>query len=167
MNKHFDPAISEEKFAAWLDGMLPQDEMQQVSSIVENTPELKDFAELSASIEIDIHNYMNDDFLYQTDMEMLENIDLEIPAIESLDYGDDNKPNIMSEKEDVYNEDLSNNLYVQSEDTFPSENYEQENKYVEEHFEDEISEITTNENLTTADDPSTLGPDVNFDLACE
>ena len=34
MNKHFSPAISEEKFAAWLDGMLPADEMQKVSRLV-------------------------------------------------------------------------------------------------------------------------------------
>jgi len=36
MNKHFTPAISEEKFAAWLDGMLPADEMQHVSAVIEN-----------------------------------------------------------------------------------------------------------------------------------
>lgn len=36
MNKHFTPAISEEKFAAWLDGMLPADEMRHVSAVIEN-----------------------------------------------------------------------------------------------------------------------------------
>lgn len=167
MNKHFNPAISEEKFAAWLDGMLPQGEMMQVGVMVKNTPELKDCAEISASIELGIQNYMSDDFLYQTDMEMLENIDLEIPVIKSLDYENDDKPNINAEKDDVYNEDLSSNLSMQSRDTFSEENYEQENKYIEESLEEETSVINANDNLTATDDSSTLSTDISFDLACE
>ena len=167
MNKHFTPAISEEKFAAWLDGMLPEDEMMQVGVIVENTPELKDCAAISASIELGIQNYMSDDFLYQTDMEMLENIDLEIPMIESLGYENDDKPNINAEKADVYNEDLSSNLSMQSEDIFSEENYEQENKYIDESLEEETSVINVNDNLTATDDSCTLSPDINFDSARE
>ena len=167
MNKSFHPILSEEKFAAWLDGMLPEDEMMQVGVIIENTPELKDCAEISASIELGIQNYMSDDFLYQTDMEMLENIDLEIPVIESLGYENDDKPNINAEKDVVSNEDLSSNLSMQSEEISSEENYEQENKYIDESLEEETSVITTNENLSTADDICTQNSDINFDLACE
>ncbi len=167
MNKHFTPAISEEKFAAWLDGMLPQDEMMQVGVIVENTPELKDCAKLSASVELGIQNYMSDDFLYQTDMEVLENIDLKIPVIEPLGYENDDKPNINAEKDDVYNEDLSSNLSMQSEDTFSEENYEQKNKYIEESLEEETTVINANDSLTATDDSCILNPDINFDSACE
>ena len=39
MNKHFTPAISEEKFAAWLDGMLPQDEMFEIVNIDARIPD--------------------------------------------------------------------------------------------------------------------------------
>lgn len=83
MNKHFTPAISEEKFAAWLDGMLPADEMNQIGSIIEDDPELRECAAISSSIDTEIQNYINDEFLFQTDMEMVENSDFEIPIIET------------------------------------------------------------------------------------
>lgn len=34
MDKHFNPTVSIEKFAAFLDGNLPENEMQQISSLV-------------------------------------------------------------------------------------------------------------------------------------
>ena len=83
MNKHFNPAISEEKFAAWLVGMLPDDEMKEVGSIIEDSPELQECAVMSSSIDTEIQNYINDEFLFQIDMEMVENSDFEIPIIET------------------------------------------------------------------------------------
>lgn len=83
MNKHFNPAISEEKFAAWLDGMLPADEMKDVGSIIESSSELQECAAISSSIDTDIQNYINNEFLFQTDMEMLENTNIDIPTIET------------------------------------------------------------------------------------
>lgn len=41
MNKHFNPAISEEKFAAWLDGMLQQDEMDEVGALIGNDSDMQ------------------------------------------------------------------------------------------------------------------------------
>lgn len=57
MNKHFDPAISEEKFAAWLDGMLPQDEMMQVGSIVESDEVMHDIYNTSRIADEVVSNY--------------------------------------------------------------------------------------------------------------
>ena len=116
---------------------------------------------------MDIQNYMNDDFLYQTDMEMLSNIDLEIPTIESIDDEDNDKANIHTEKDDGYIEDLSSNFSMQSEEIFSNEKCIQENKYIEEPLEEETSVITATENLTAADDPSTLSLGMNFELECE
>ncbi len=57
MNKHFTPAISEEKFAAWLDGMLPQDEMMQVESIVGSDEVMHDIYNTSRIADEAISNY--------------------------------------------------------------------------------------------------------------
>lgn len=51
MNKHFTPAISEEKFAAWLDGMLPADEMRQIGAIIEADNDLHSLLGVSDFIE--------------------------------------------------------------------------------------------------------------------
>lgn len=82
MNKHFNPAISEEKFAAWLDGMLPADEMRQIETLIENDSELQECAAISEAIDTEIQDYINDEFLYQTDMEMLDESYIEIPSVE-------------------------------------------------------------------------------------
>ena len=85
MNKHFNPAISEEKFAAWLDGRLPADEMRQIGTLIENDSELQECAAISEAIDTEIQDYINDEFLYQTDMEMLDESYIEIPSIEMQD----------------------------------------------------------------------------------
>lgn len=61
MNKHFTPAISEEKFAAWLDGMLPADEMQKVSRLVENDNAMHDIY-VSSMITDDSLSQHSDEF---------------------------------------------------------------------------------------------------------
>ena len=61
MNKHFDPAISEEKFAAWLDGMLPQDEMMRVSSLIDSDA---DYQSLLGASELVDEQIINDEYLY-------------------------------------------------------------------------------------------------------
>ena len=85
MNKHFDPAISEEKFAAWLDGMLPQDEMMQVSSIIDNDCNFQSILGASDAIDACIADdslgisdcIESQDFSIRQDM-------MELPALESL-----------------------------------------------------------------------------------
>lgn len=85
MNKSFHPILSEEKFAAWLDGMLPTDEMQQIGSIISNDSDLHSL--LGVSDYISAHN--------EEPMSVLSNLDnnkvslflqdaLEFPALEAL-----------------------------------------------------------------------------------
>ena len=85
MNKHFNPAISEEKFAAWLDGMLPDDEMNAVSSIIDNDCNFQSLLSDSDAIDACIANYSlvlpdcmdGPDFSLQHEM-------MELPALESI-----------------------------------------------------------------------------------
>ena len=51
MNKHFDPTISEEKFAAWLDGMLPADEMRHISTVIENDSDFQSLLGVSDYVD--------------------------------------------------------------------------------------------------------------------
>lgn len=85
MNKSFHPILSEEKFAAWLDGMLSADEMQQVGSIINNDSDL--YSLLGVSDYISAHN--------EEPMSVFSNLDknevslsqqdaLEFPALDTL-----------------------------------------------------------------------------------
>lgn len=78
MNKHINPAISEEKFAAWLDGMLPADEMNRLGSLVESDSMLRHLQETNALVDDAIANFKDADF------QMLPNIDastFELPNV--------------------------------------------------------------------------------------
>lgn len=58
--KHFAPTLSEEKFAVWLDGMLPADEMRQIDIQIANDADLQSL--LLASNEI-AENMAADDYV--------------------------------------------------------------------------------------------------------
>lgn len=78
MNKHFSPAISEEKFAAWLDGMLPADEMNRVGVLVEADSMLHQLRETSILVDDAISDFN------EADIQKLLDIDtsaFELPAI--------------------------------------------------------------------------------------
>lgn len=53
MNKHFDPIISEEKLAAWLDGMLPADEMQQLSALMADDSDMQALLQIADDLPTD------------------------------------------------------------------------------------------------------------------
>lgn len=60
MDKHFNPSISIEKFAAFLDGNLPQDEMQNISSTIEHDEALKAILDTSNMIDTTLENIPDD-----------------------------------------------------------------------------------------------------------
>lgn len=60
MDKHFNPSISIEKFAAFLDGNLPQDEMQNISSTIEHDEALKTILDTSNMIDTTLENIPDD-----------------------------------------------------------------------------------------------------------
>lgn len=77
MNKHFTPAISEEKFAAWLDGMLPADEMREVEYIIMNDDVM--FHLYTTSRE---HNPLSNDFSSDiVALDMLNEDTFSLPSI--------------------------------------------------------------------------------------
>ena len=81
MNKHFYPAISEEKFAAWLDGMLPQDEMHEVSALVESDSDMQSL--LSVANSLDDTLLYSDDEYHRSDVfaDSLFPADFELPEL--------------------------------------------------------------------------------------
>lgn len=60
MDKHFNPSISIEKFAAFLDGNLPQNEMQNISSNIEHDEDLKAILDTSNMIDTTLENIPDD-----------------------------------------------------------------------------------------------------------
>lgn len=72
MDKHFTPSISIEKFAAFLDGNLPQDEMQNTSSTIENDEALKAILDTSNMIDTTLENGISDDVQIPDDIANLE-----------------------------------------------------------------------------------------------
>lgn len=60
MDEHFNPSISIEKFAAFLDGNLPQDEMQNISSNIEHDEDLKAILDTSNMIDTTLENIPDD-----------------------------------------------------------------------------------------------------------
>lgn len=92
MHKDFVPPVSIEEFAAYLDGNLSQDDMRIFEELSNKDSTLKSMLNISDTIDHDMQNYVNDDFLYESDMSMLNEIDFELPkfdkAHEDSCYGD-------------------------------------------------------------------------------
>lgn len=87
MNKFFNPPISIEKFAAFLDGNLPQAELEQISSLIETNHELLSLAETSEMLDEDIvHGCDIPDEIFNNDFE-LPSVDLFQNDIEYDDVG--------------------------------------------------------------------------------
>lgn len=61
MDKHFNPSISIEKFAAFLDENLSQDEMQNISSTIEHDEALKAILDTSNMIDTTLENDISND----------------------------------------------------------------------------------------------------------
>ena len=62
MYKDFVPPVSIEEFAAYLDGNLSDDEMQRVSSVIENDEAMQDIAVNNLSIEDALSHYESSEF---------------------------------------------------------------------------------------------------------
>lgn len=84
MDNFFLPPVSIEKFAAYLDGNLPEEEMNHMNSIISESPQMSEMVDLSDSIDQDIQDYMQDEFLFDADMSILDEIDFEIPLLEDF-----------------------------------------------------------------------------------
>lgn len=85
MDKHFNPSISIEKFAAFLDGNLPQDEMQNISSTIEHDEALKAILDTSDMIDTTLENDISDDVQIPDE---IANLEFDLPNLteNSVDF---------------------------------------------------------------------------------
>lgn len=85
MDKNIPSSISIEKFAAYLDGNLMPDEMEIMSSEVNNDEMMQDILSASKQVEETIEGYTSDDLILP---EELNSENFEIPSLveESLPY---------------------------------------------------------------------------------
>lgn len=81
MNKHFNPAISEEKFAAWLDGMLTPVEMDEVSSFIENNSDMQTILTIEDMIDDDLLCNSSDYLQHDVFANLLSPTDFELPEL--------------------------------------------------------------------------------------
>ena len=79
MHKDFVPPISIEEFAAYLDGNLSDDEMQRVSSVIENDEAMQDIAVNNLSIEDALSHCESSEFKLPDE---LMSLDFEIPQFD-------------------------------------------------------------------------------------
>lgn len=84
MDNNFDIPISIEKFAAYLDGNLPQDENDDIDAIIGGNPDMEALVSMSDVVDEDVQHYINDDFLYEADITALENGEFELPEIPNI-----------------------------------------------------------------------------------
>ncbi len=85
MNKDFVPPVSIEEFAAYLDGNLTDSEMNRIDALISMNLDMEEIATLSGEVIEDIQVYMQDEFAYNADMMALDNIDFDIPNLDTRD----------------------------------------------------------------------------------
>ena len=83
MDKYFMPPVSIEKFAAYLDGNLSDDEMNRIDALVSTNPDMEELVAISDEVDEDIQVYMQDEFAYEADMTALEESDFDIPNLDA------------------------------------------------------------------------------------
>lgn len=83
MDNFFMPPVSIEKFAAYLDGNLSDDEMNRIDVLVSTNPDMEKLVAVSDEVDEDIQVYMQDEFAYEADWTALEDTDFDIPNLES------------------------------------------------------------------------------------
>lgn len=78
MDNHFNPSVSIEQFAAYLDGNLPENVMCQISSLIENDKALKSILDVSEQVDASLEDYASGGL--QVPEELLT-LDFELPGI--------------------------------------------------------------------------------------
>lgn len=84
MDNNFDIPISIEKFAAYLDGNLPHDEINDIDAIIGGNPDMEALVSMADVVDEDVQHYINDDFLYEADITALENGEFDLPEIPNI-----------------------------------------------------------------------------------
>lgn len=84
MDSQFIFPISIEKFAAYLDDNLQENEMQEIEAAISQNDSLEELVDMSDMIDEDVQTYLQDDFTYDADMSMLDESDFEIPQFDEI-----------------------------------------------------------------------------------
>jgi hypothetical protein len=83
MDRNFVPPVSIEKFAAYLDGNLSEEEMDSIDALVSSNPDMEELVSISDEIDEDVQMYLQDEFAYEADMTALEDSDFDIPNLDA------------------------------------------------------------------------------------
>lgn len=83
MDRNFVPPVSIEKFAAYLDGNLSEEEMDGIDALVSSNPVMEELVSISDEIDEDVQVYLQDEFAYEADMTTLEDSDFDIPNLDA------------------------------------------------------------------------------------
>lgn len=82
LDKYFVPPVSVEKFAAYLDGNLPENEMQHISSIIENNDDMQQIMQINDSVDdtMEVNVFLNIDFSDESPL-----MDFDLPELNLVD----------------------------------------------------------------------------------
>lgn len=83
MDRNFVPPVSIEKFAAYLDGNLSEEEMNDFDALASSNPVMEELVTISDEIDEDVQVYLQDEFAYEADMTALEDSDFDIPNLDA------------------------------------------------------------------------------------
>lgn len=102
MGNIFDSNISIEKLAAFFDGNLSNDEMLEISNLIENNKQIKEFISIKEMIDTDINDWTsNNDIEFDLPPE-LSSLDFELPNLDNFYFDGD----IFSKNDTLYNQRL-------------------------------------------------------------
>lgn len=83
MDNHSKPPVSIEIFAAYLDGNLSEDEMNQIDALVSSDPSMEELASISDLVDEGVQAYEQDEFALEADLTALEDSGFDIPDLDS------------------------------------------------------------------------------------
>lgn len=76
--------VSVEKFAAYLDGNLSDEEMSDIDALISSDPDMEELASVSDAVDQDLDIYLQDEFGLDADMTALDNCDFDIPNLDNV-----------------------------------------------------------------------------------
>lgn len=100
MHKLFNPLVSIENFAAYLDGNLTQEGMDIISSIVDSDETMRDLLTSSRAVDAVLSNYESMAIAIPDE---LSSLDFDIPNLENIETGD-----IFSDNGTLYYQNINN-----------------------------------------------------------
>lgn len=105
MGKYFEPALNEEQIAAYLDGMLTEEENEIVESVIDNDEQMQEIMDDMDTVDTAYLGYDQDEDI---PLELISD-DFALPDVYGYEHDD--------ASDDVYGEDSSDYAYYTDSDT--------------------------------------------------